>query len=299
MADKVVGEHNQFFKMFYVIDGQLAEITRQLRQKSGYPFSLEMLRIHLWNGTRGIFVVDEYSNNPKFIPGEHFLEKYYDIRGYMEKIMQQLRQGDGYPFSLEMLRRHLQNSIEGNFLSEGPKEFYPESLSLADFFKKVSGCPYEVSIWRGSEEDFREYDKKEQDMRSNLLRTIPLNSLSFETCMEEGAVGAITGEEKLIRLKGLKKSILGKDAFYGLWKNYKEREEYSILEWLWKKHRISYLDFFGTIIRNSEGKRVVICLSRSDDRWRYHLEYLFRPIWWTRHPSLVSNKVPLIFSICS
>ncbi|MBU2263186.1 hypothetical protein KJ750_00805 [Patescibacteria group bacterium] len=49
MAKKVTGE------MYYDLDGQLAEIKRQLRQREGYPYDLEDLRDHLQEAIEGKF----------------------------------------------------------------------------------------------------------------------------------------------------------------------------------------------------------------------------------------------------
>lgn len=49
MAKKVTGEQ------YYEIDGQLAEIKRQLRQSNGYPFDVESLKKHLQDGIEGRF----------------------------------------------------------------------------------------------------------------------------------------------------------------------------------------------------------------------------------------------------
>lgn len=58
MATLVTGE------MYYDIDGQLAEIKRQLRQPNGYPFNPDLLKIALQNAIEGRFGNDR---DPSFL----------------------------------------------------------------------------------------------------------------------------------------------------------------------------------------------------------------------------------------
>lgn len=59
MAEKVTGDQ------YYEIDGQLAEIKRQLRQSRGYPFNPENLKEHLQSAIEGNFSRRTLSFPPK------------------------------------------------------------------------------------------------------------------------------------------------------------------------------------------------------------------------------------------
>ena len=58
MAKKVAGD------LYEIITGQLFEIGRQLRQKSGYPFDPEQLKQHLQNAIEGHFISDPNKKSP-------------------------------------------------------------------------------------------------------------------------------------------------------------------------------------------------------------------------------------------
>lgn len=66
MANNVIGE------MYEKIDGQLLEIKRQIRQKSGYPYDLEKLQVALQAIIEGRF--PEISKHDKTQDGWKILE---------------------------------------------------------------------------------------------------------------------------------------------------------------------------------------------------------------------------------
>ena len=52
---------------YYEVDGQLWEIKRQLRQKGGYPFNINLLRLHLQAAIEGCFIQAETAKFSKVI----------------------------------------------------------------------------------------------------------------------------------------------------------------------------------------------------------------------------------------
>lgn len=182
-------------------------------------------------------------------------ELYESITGQLFEIGRQLRQPNGYSFNLEMLKRHLQNAIEGRFIFGEPKFFSTKPFIPAEFIGKG-------------------WTIEEQDERSLALTEISLESLCLEMYLKDGET-LITGEEKLIWLKKSEKVLLGGNVFLGLRLDYQANKENSILEWLWRNYKISYLDFFGTVLRNPDGDRNVLCLYRGDDSaWIWSYDWL-------------------------
>jgi hypothetical protein len=167
-----------------------------------------------------------------------------------------------------------------HFISGDPKSFLAKSFNPTEFIGK------EWTIWKGSAKGEGLSGKKDQDERSLALTEISLASLRFETCLKKGET-SITGEEKLIRLKNSKKILLGGNAFLGLWLDYQANKENSALEWLWRNYKISYLDFFGEILRGPDGRRRVLYFCRHNDgEWFWHCHWLDND-WNADDPSAV------------
>jgi hypothetical protein len=120
MATRVAGEQ------YYKLTGQLFEIARQLQQKDGYPYDLDLLSGVLQNCTEGVFpglsdtqsyvirhagsIVDD------FAPDEYRGKlARYKLTGQLFEIARQLRQKSGYPYNPKSLSMILQACIEGNF----------------------------------------------------------------------------------------------------------------------------------------------------------------------------------------
>jgi hypothetical protein len=195
-------------------------------------------------------------------------ELYESITGQLFEIGRQLRQPNGYPFNPEMLKKYLQNGIEGRFIFSEPKSFLTKPFFPAEF------------IGEG-------WTVEEQDERSLTFTEIELAAPRFETCLKDGET-SITGEEKLIRLKQSKKIILGGNAFLGLWLDYQVNKENSALECLWRNYKISYLDFFGTVVCHTDGCRIVIYLYLNNDgKWSWNYNLLKWGDWNARRPSAV------------
>ncbi|MCX6713049.1 MAG: hypothetical protein NTY66_02475, partial [Candidatus Vogelbacteria bacterium] len=58
-----------------------------------------------------------------------------------------------------------------------------------------------------------------------------------------------------------------------LWLDYQANKENSVLGWLYRTRKITYLDFFGLVLRDPDGRRCVLCLYRHGDGswlWNYY-----------------------------
>jgi hypothetical protein len=176
------------------------------------------------------------------------------------------------------------DEIDGDALQHGIIELTPEEFGarFTAFLKNggrfifgdqksFQAKPFNVEKFLG-----KGWKVDEQDERSIALAQIELSALQFETCLKEGE-SSIVGKEKLTRLKESGKILLGANAFFGLWEDYQTNKENSVLEWLWRNHKISYLDFFGTILRSPSGGRDVFYLyRRGRGEWHWGSHWLDR-----------------------
>jgi len=129
-------------------------------------------------------------------------------------------------------------------------------------------------IWRGPIGGDGLTGEKDTDPRSQDIAEIEIARILFETCLREGE-NSIKGEEKLSRLKKAGHIRLGGNTFLGLWEDYQANKENSILELLYRTRKITYLDFFGDILRAPDGRRSVLCLYRNDDgQWDWLYNWL-------------------------
>ena len=132
---------------------------------------------------------------------------------------------------------------------------------------------------------------EEQDEKSAALPEIDFANARFVSCLDKDK-NSIKGEEKLHRLKKSDDIRLGATVFMGLWKDYQEKKENSVLERLYREGIIkSYVDFFGTILLYPNGRRFVLCLYRSDDdKWYWDARWLENR-WGSWNLSLVLPQV--------
>ncbi len=112
----------------------------------------------------------------------------------------------------------------------------------------------------------------EQDRRNDDLTEIDFEKADFLNMLSQ-AESSITGEEKLGRLKKIKRTRYGATAFMGLWQNYRVWKESSALETLYHTKHIGYVDFFGDVLLNSFGKRCVLCLIRNSTNGKWERSY--------------------------
>lgn len=139
---------------------------------------------------------------------------------------------------------------------------------------------------------------EERDPRSAALSEVDFSQVLFETCLKENE-SSIKGEEKLIRLKASKNIRPGATVFMGLWEDYREHKEDSVLECLFKERGITYLDFFGDVLLDPDGNRCVLSFYRCDDGvWRW-LYYWLVHDWSAARPSASLASETLGFEIKS
>ena len=123
---------------------------------------------------------------------------------------------------------------------------------------------------------------EEHDTRCDALTEVDFGKVQFETCLKEDETLIIKGEEKLTRLKAGRDIRLGATVFMGLWEDYQKNKENSTLENLYKEKSIAYLDFFGDVLLDPSGDRLVLCLCRDDDgEWAWDYYWLERD--WDAH----------------
>jgi hypothetical protein len=144
-------------------------------------------------------------------------------------------------------------------------------LKLVQAFDPASFINKDWAIWKGLIDGGGETGEEDRDVREDSLTQIDLADLLCETCLV-GEETSITGGEKLRRLKKSNKIRLGGKAFLAFWADYQKNRENSMLEHLYKVYGVSYLDFFGLVLRSPGGLRYVLYLSRDAGGqwgWRY------------------------------
>ena len=151
------------------------------------------------------------------------------------------------------------------FLENGGRFFNKIKSVLTKSFNPAKFIGKDWAIWRGPANGGGFSGEEDIDPRSLVFTQIEIDKFIFETCLRENET-PVTGEKKLLRLKAKPDFVrFGGNVFLGLWLDYQDNKENSILECLYRNHKISYLDFFGTILRHPRGDRFVLCLYRRDD----------------------------------
>ncbi len=198
-------------------------------------------------------------------------DQYYDLDGQLAEIKRQLRQQGGYPYDPEKLKKCLQDAIEGRF----------ERVVFMDRPKTIPTKPFDSAVflgegwatWKGSPDGDGLSGEEDVDPRGIALAEINISKLVFETNLKKGEK-SIKGEEKLRRQKEMTGLIRhGGNTFLGLWEDYQANKENSIIEWLYRTYKITFLDFMGQVLRGPYGDRSVLCLYRrsgGEGRWDFH-----------------------------
>lgn len=132
------------------------------------------------------------------------------------------------------------------------------------------------TIWKGAKDGDGLKDKEEIDERSLALTEVDLSKVILETCLKQDE-SSIVGEEKLTRFKAIANTIrLGGNVFLALWEDYQANKENSCLEWLRKNRGVTYVDFFGLVLRNPRGRRYVLYLCFGGSEWHWSYDWLGR-----------------------
>ncbi len=121
--------------------------------------------------------------------------------------------------------------------------------------------PFDPSAFMG-----KGWSIEEQDERSLRITELDLNKVTFETMLRSGEV-SIQSEEKIRRLKEVGHIRLDAKVLQTLW------EEESLIPENWKTSDGGIL-FGGTILRNSDGDRCVLCLRWNGRVWDWFYSWL-------------------------
>lgn len=123
------------------------------------------------------------------------------------------------------------------------------------------------SVWKGPVDGDGKEGDEDRDMREDVLSTINLADVQREVFLSKGE-NSINGEECLQRLKASNNIQLGGRTFLALWQDYKMNKTdkaNTMLEYLYKVHGVTYVDFFGLVLRDPGGGRCVLYLDRVYD----------------------------------
>ena len=153
---------------------------------------------------------------------------------------------------------------------------------------KVACAPFDPAkfinkdwaFWKGPKDGDGLKGEEERDKASLALTEVDFEKVDLLICLEQGE-SSITGEEKLIRLR-LGRPIYGATQFMGLWQDYQQNNAQSVLEKLYQQKGVTYVDFFGDILRFPNGHRSVLCLYRFGvGSWNWYYCWLVND--WSDH----------------
>lgn len=189
------------------------------------------------------------------------------LGGFYRRVNELTRRMNEGTLMYNKVMSELQRIIEG-CINPQTISINRSKFNLAEFIGK------DWKVWRGPVNGCGLNGDEDIDSRSLVLTEINADSLLFESCLQEGEQ-RITGEEKLKRLKAANLVRLGGNAFLGLWRDYEANKENSVLEYLYRTRKITYLDFFGLILRSPDSDRCVLYLYRdSDGAWTWYYFWL-------------------------
>ena len=156
-------------------------------------------------------------------------------------------------------------------------------MELVEAFNPATFIGQGWSVWRGPADGKGLGGKEDRDVREDVITEVNWHKVLYETMLKDGDT-SITGEEKLNRLKEMGNIRLGGRAFLSLWQDYQKNKENSVLEKLRITRNIRYVDFFGLILRSSDGARYVLALYFLDGEWRWS-SYWLGGGWFAGSPS--------------
>lgn len=122
----------------------------------------------------------------------------------------------------------------------------------------------------------------EEDINSLKLTEFDLTKVQFKDMLKEGET-SVNGEEKQKRLKEAGYTRLDAKVFQTLWENQE------LIPSLWKEPisgNTRCIFFDGTILRDSDGNRYVLCLYWLGGEWNWDYYWLVYD-WITSNPSVV------------
>jgi len=178
------------------------------------------------------------------------------------------------------------------FLKNGARFFFGALVLLVNRAKPFNPASFignGWAIWKGLATGYGLTGDEQQDVRSLALTQVDWNQVLFRTCLE-GEEISITGEEKLKRLQKSGEILLDAAVGEDLWLDYKAKGKDSVLEGL-RQRGVTYLDFFGTILRDPHGRRYVLYLCFDGGRWRWDYYWLGGD-WYAGHGSAALASPP-------
>lgn len=196
---------------------------------------------------------------------------------FLSKLMTKIAWGDLVNFFPELIRDIDRVAEEfTKFLKNGGRVIIGElkRLALGPSIDPAEFIGKGWTVWKGPKGGSGLEGDEDRDVRENDLVEVDFAQVDFATCLN-GSEGSIKGEEKLERMKASGKIRLGGRTFLALWQNYQAMKENSVLEWLYRTFQITYIDFFGLVLRSSSGDRYVLYLYRyGDGQWSWHCRWL-------------------------
>ena len=147
------------------------------------------------------------------------------------------------------------------------------------------------SFWKGPKDGDGLKGEEERDKASLALTEVDLEKSDFLTCLKDSE-SLITGEEKLVRLRKLGRPLYGATQFMGLWHDYQQNKAGCVLEKMYQQKGVTYVDFFGDILRYPNGSRCVLRLCRraAAGSWHWDCNWLGH-VWDAHHFSAVAQQV--------
>lgn len=131
------------------------------------------------------------------------------------------------------------------------------------------------TTWLGPADGDGLSGEPDQDLREMALDEVDFSQAALIKNFLKASESSITGEENLRRQKEAGDIRLGGATFLALWQDYQANRENSVLEWLYRTRKITYLDFFGLVLRSPFGYRCVLCLRRrGDGSWGWDCDWL-------------------------
>lgn len=126
------------------------------------------------------------------------------------------------------------------------------------------------SVWRGPADGNGLEGEEDQDPRSLALTEIDFSGACFESGHQEGE-NVITGEVKLERLKQMPDIRLDAEIGQALL----DEEDQATLRFLHRTYGITWMEFAGTVLRRSDGRRYFLYLDRGGDgSWAGRYDWL-------------------------
>lgn len=178
------------------------------------------------------------------------------------------------------------------FLKNGAKFIFVGRKVACVPFNSAEFIGKSWAFWKGPKDGSGLEGEEERDKASAAFAEVDFDRADFLTCLKNGE-NSITGEEKLIRLKSSGRIRYGATVFMGLWENYQacENKGESVLEKLYQQKGITYIDFFGDVLRGQDGHRCVLYLYRDVvGQWDWHCYWLDNG-WYAQSFSAVSQQV--------